>query len=59
MQEGDRAPIGERVWGDAQLAFPEGRFENVLTGEKHESSGKIPLAKLLATFPVALLTMSG
>jgi len=58
MQEGDLAPIGARVWGDAQLALPEGKYENVLTGEKHESNGKIPLARLLAIFPVALLTMS-
>jgi (1->4)-alpha-D-glucan 1-alpha-D-glucosylmutase len=57
MQDSDLAPIGERAWGEAQLAFPEGRFENVLTGEEHESGGKIPLAKLLASFPVALLTM--
>src|SRR5712671_3312203 len=38
MQEGDLAPIGERVWGDSKLVLPEGlagSFTNVLTEEKH------------------------
>ena len=58
MAEGDAAPLGERTWGDAGIALPEGmprEFQNVLTGEKFRSEGKIRLAQLLARFPVALL----
>jgi len=47
------APIGE-FWGEAVLPLPEGEFEDVLTGAKH-SGGRMPLARLLAEFPVALL----
>ena len=49
------APLGERVWGVAKLALPSGRYRNVLTGEQLEG-GDVPLARLLAVFPVALLT---
>jgi (1->4)-alpha-D-glucan 1-alpha-D-glucosylmutase len=58
MQEGDPAPVGERVWGEAALALPEGlqgELENVLTGERFPAQGKLRLARLLARFPVALL----
>ncbi len=48
------APLGERVWGAAKLALPPGRYRNVLTAERLEG-GEVPLARLLATFPVALL----
>jgi (1->4)-alpha-D-glucan 1-alpha-D-glucosylmutase len=57
MQEGDLAPIGERVWGDSRLVLPEdlsGDFFNVLTEEKHQGNS-LRVADLLATFPVALL----
>jgi (1->4)-alpha-D-glucan 1-alpha-D-glucosylmutase len=57
MQEGDLAPIGERVWGDSKLVMPEGlsgSFINVLTEEKHQGNS-LRVADLLATFPVALL----
>jgi (1->4)-alpha-D-glucan 1-alpha-D-glucosylmutase len=58
MQEGDLAPIGEKIWGDASIVLPDGlqgEPENVLTGEKHSARGRLPLAKLLGRFPVALL----
>ena len=61
MQEGELAPIGPRVWGDSRLLLPEsfsGNFLNVLTSEKHQGNS-LRMADLLATFPVALLTMSG
>ena len=49
------APLGAAAWGESALAL-EGRFENVLTGERHEArDGRIPLAQLLRRFPVALL----
>jgi len=59
MQEGDLAPLGTDAWGEAQLAFPEGKFENVLTGEKYQSTGKVSVAEILASFPVALLVRRG
>jgi (1->4)-alpha-D-glucan 1-alpha-D-glucosylmutase len=58
MQEGDPAPIGERVWGDASIVLPDGMrggLENVLTGERHGGAGRLRLASVLARFPVALL----
>jgi maltooligosyltrehalose synthase len=54
MEEGDLAPLGERAWGDARLALPEGQYRNVLTGEALHG-GAQPLANLLYRFPVALL----
>src|SRR5205807_2073337 len=56
MRESDLAPLGATAWGDATLELPEGTYENVLTGEKHEAKGRVRLAELLAVFPVALLT---
>jgi (1->4)-alpha-D-glucan 1-alpha-D-glucosylmutase len=42
-------------WEDTALALPEGRWRNELTGEEWPSGGA-PLSRLLARFPVALLT---
>jgi len=58
LQEGDAAPLGERVWGQAALPLPDGlqgELENVLTGERFPAQGKLRLAELLRRFPVALL----
>jgi (1->4)-alpha-D-glucan 1-alpha-D-glucosylmutase len=58
MEEGDLAPLGEKAWGDARLPVPEGRYENVLTGEAHGiSAAGVRVADLLARFPVALLRL--
>jgi (1->4)-alpha-D-glucan 1-alpha-D-glucosylmutase len=54
-------PIGEQVWGDTRIVLPfhsEG-FRNILTGEAlrpEQTAGqaKLPVAKLLGEFPVAL-----
>jgi len=54
MEEGDAAPLGEKAWGEASLALPEGNFTDALTGRAH-SGGKTPVADLLSEFPVALL----
>jgi (1->4)-alpha-D-glucan 1-alpha-D-glucosylmutase len=57
----DAAPIGERVWGAAAIALPNGlagKFQNVLTGEGFDLHQALPLARLLARFPVALLLNS-
>jgi (1->4)-alpha-D-glucan 1-alpha-D-glucosylmutase len=54
----DLAPIGERAWGDAGLMLQEemkGELVDVLTGEEHRLQARLPLAPLLARFPVALL----
>ena len=54
MEEGDAAPLGEKAWGEASLALPEGNFTDALTG-RARSGGKTPVAHLLSEFPVALL----
>jgi (1->4)-alpha-D-glucan 1-alpha-D-glucosylmutase len=54
LMEPDGAPLGSRAWGAAKLALPSGRYRNVLTGDELEG-GDVPLARLLASFPVALL----
>jgi (1->4)-alpha-D-glucan 1-alpha-D-glucosylmutase len=41
-------------WGDTLLPLPPGSWRDVLSGAEH-GSGAIPLAELLARFPVALL----
>jgi (1->4)-alpha-D-glucan 1-alpha-D-glucosylmutase len=48
-------PLGA-AWGESRLPLPPGRYENVLTGDKHEAADRgVLLADLLARFPVALL----
>ena len=56
------APVGG-VWGDTRLAVPpdveDGPFTDVFTGERFEmdpATRELPLAAVLRTFPVALLT---
>jgi len=47
-----------KSWGATALALPEGRYRNALTGAEHTGgANNIPLAELLATFPLALLTL--
>jgi (1->4)-alpha-D-glucan 1-alpha-D-glucosylmutase len=58
MRDDDLAPVGERVWGEASIALPdglEGDLQNVLTGERFPAQARLPLARLLGRFPVALL----
>jgi (1->4)-alpha-D-glucan 1-alpha-D-glucosylmutase len=54
MGENDLAPLGAKAWGDSALAL-QGSCLNVLTGERYESKGRLPLAEVLRQFPVALL----
>jgi (1->4)-alpha-D-glucan 1-alpha-D-glucosylmutase len=42
-------------WQQTRVPLPTGSWKNVLTGETHQG-GNIPVADLLAKFPVALLT---
>ena len=57
LEADDLAPLGTKAWGEARLAL-EGRYLNVLTGERHEAGGYVSVAQLLSTFPVALLVRS-
>jgi (1->4)-alpha-D-glucan 1-alpha-D-glucosylmutase len=60
-------PIGEGVWGGSSLILPREtppEWVNVLTGERLHCCGakqkrSLPLAGVLKSFPVALLTSSG
>ncbi|MFF6784667.1 malto-oligosyltrehalose synthase [Streptomyces sp. NPDC012510] len=45
-------------WGDTRLTLPEGRWVDVLGGER-EFTGDVRLAGLLGTAPVALLERAG
>jgi (1->4)-alpha-D-glucan 1-alpha-D-glucosylmutase len=54
-----RLPLGlERSggWRDTTVELPAGRFVDILTGAAH--AGSVDLARLLATYPVALLRPS-
>jgi (1->4)-alpha-D-glucan 1-alpha-D-glucosylmutase len=57
-------PHGSAIWGDTCLIMPNAEpgqaFENVLTGETltaitREAAAALPMADILATFPVAML----
>ena len=51
-----RLPVGLAArggWGDTVLALPEGSWTDAFTG--FPASGHVPLADLLARYPVALL----
>jgi len=60
---GPAEPVGDEVWGATKLAVANrlgSRFRNLFTGEIVEaepSNGRayLPLRRILATFPVALL----
>ncbi|MFO8075361.1 MAG: hypothetical protein R6T85_04505, partial [Egibacteraceae bacterium] len=58
MAEQAAPPIGE-AWGDTTLVLPErlaGAWVDALTGQRHRpDGGRLQLADLLATLPVALL----
>jgi (1->4)-alpha-D-glucan 1-alpha-D-glucosylmutase len=63
LTRGANEPVGAEVWGATKLAIPGrlgARFRNLFTGELLEvesvkSRGQLPLARILANFPVALL----
>jgi len=57
VEADDLAPLGTKAWGEARLPL-DGRYLNVLTGERHEARGYVSVALLLSTFPVALLVRS-
>ncbi len=43
-------------WGDANIALPPGRWRDVLTGGRLEGGAEVPVSRLLADFPVAVLS---
>jgi (1->4)-alpha-D-glucan 1-alpha-D-glucosylmutase len=45
-------------WAGTALPLPEGRWSDVLDGGRRTFDGEVPLADLLAPFPVALLQRS-
>jgi len=56
-------PLGPGTWGDTRIALPEGKTEyrDELTGSRFraelvDGQFSLPLAEVLANFPVALLT---
>lgn len=63
------APLGGAVWEDSRLLLPSNvggqSFRNVLTGEAiasepHPDGGyALPLARVFAAFPMALLERTG
>ncbi len=59
VPDGDRLPLGRRVWGDTAVSLPEeyvgGRWANVFTGEVVAAAGPVAVAEALGVFPVALL----
>jgi (1->4)-alpha-D-glucan 1-alpha-D-glucosylmutase len=53
-----RLPVGlERRdgWATTDVAVPEGRWRDRLTGRVHEAEGRLRVADLLAALPAALL----
>ena len=62
LPEGAMWPVGAGVWKDTAIALPgpARTWRNVLTGETHESTqdGELGIARVLSTFPVAVLVAS-
>jgi (1->4)-alpha-D-glucan 1-alpha-D-glucosylmutase len=56
-------PLGAAVWRDTRVLLPEAargvRWRNVFTGQEQSGEAALSLAKVLADFPVALLTARG
>jgi (1->4)-alpha-D-glucan 1-alpha-D-glucosylmutase len=64
LGEADRLPLGEKVWGDATVDMPFHRPDNqytcaftgkVLKLEQRLSGWRLPIAQVLAEFPVGLI----
>ncbi len=55
----EKMPLGRRTWKDAAIVLPDDaprRWRNVFTGEEIMASGVLPMAEVLKSFPVALLS---
>ncbi|MBE9136721.1 malto-oligosyltrehalose synthase [Nodosilinea sp. LEGE 07088] len=54
----EQNPCGKTVWGDTALVLPtnlNGPWQDALTDVKHRDQPRVPIAKILQIFPVALL----
>jgi (1->4)-alpha-D-glucan 1-alpha-D-glucosylmutase len=61
LSEAGVPPVGKQVWRENRIILPKDaprQWCNVFTGEVIESEGSLPLAEVLGTFPIALLTPS-
>jgi (1->4)-alpha-D-glucan 1-alpha-D-glucosylmutase len=56
-------PLGNEVWADTMLELPDALagagWRNLLSGESHSAGGQLAIGEVLASFPVALLAVSG
>ena len=52
-------PLGRDAWEDTELSAPPGVWSNLLTGDRIESSGRLPAAAVFGRFPVAVLIGGG
>lgn len=63
MLNGEQTPTIGTAWGDARLLLPTSiqadKMTNVLTGEAIDIQAEIGVAQLLATWPVAFLSVGG
>lgn len=50
-----RLSIARDGWDDTALPLPPGAWRDVLSEERHEGGAAVPLERLVARFPVALL----
>jgi len=54
----DQDPYGKAVWGDTALVIPadlKGPWQDALSDLNHRDQARVPICKILQTFPVALL----
>lgn len=61
LPEGE-LPQGESLWGDTTVALPSGapsHWEDAMTGQIHQTHGKLKMSDLLKYFPVSLLMGKG
>ncbi|MFU8788607.1 MAG: malto-oligosyltrehalose synthase [Methylobacter sp.] len=65
LDEADSLPLGEKVWGNTTVDWPfyqrDSRYSCAFTGklvepQRHLSTWRLPIAQLLADFPVGLIT---
>ncbi|HIK46395.1 MAG TPA: malto-oligosyltrehalose synthase, partial [Leptolyngbyaceae cyanobacterium M65_K2018_010] len=57
----DQDPYGKAVWGDTALVLPagvKGPWQDVLCDLRHREQSRVPISKILQTFPVALLVQA-
>jgi len=61
LSEGE-LPQGKSLWGDTTLELPSGapsQWEDAMTGQIHQTGGKLKMSDILKYFPVSLLMGRG